>query len=615
MSLFLICVVIITFCPVFHAAYMLNFDDNMHLFYNSQVRDKDWRNTPLAIFFTPDNANGTYVPLTILTFFYENALFGLKPWVSHSINLLLHLAVCGMAFLFGRTLGLSRIAVFAGVMLFAVHPLHVEPVAWVTARKDLLYSFFYLSSMVFYLRYIDAGRGRDYIFALLTAALSIFSKPMALSLPLVLFLLDLYRGRSFSWKLMVEKIPFFCVVWPLAFITYTMNAREAHFSWYFSPFLWVWCAAFYIRKFFWPTDLAAVYKVESPISTSNPEYYLAFLILFVVLILLWFWRKNRLAVFAVGFYVCSLFFIWRFDIFDLTFVGDRFMYLPSLGICFLLGIISEKLVKTNYRWGLALLVALLCVLMVASYQRASVWKNSYSLWTENFKHYKTPFVLNAYGEALLEENCFKDSREDFIKKLSSAVNTTPEKFKEVFALSLKAKVDAARRLVALKRFYGVLLINPNSDDTIDNIGYLYIILKNYSRAITFLNRSIELSQGRSSNYYYHRGLAYEHLGNMDLALKDYDRAIAIGGVGVDVSLLNRANIMFQKGNYDSALSDVIKVIEAMPEYVRAYELAIKIANAKGSVELAENFRKLQSFYLRTSYIAGLSLVQPFSPRR
>ncbi|MBF0620022.1 MAG: tetratricopeptide repeat protein [Candidatus Omnitrophica bacterium] len=590
-------VVFVVYSPLLHAVYMLNFDDNVHFFYNSMVLNTDWRKAPLAIFFEPDNVNATYIPLTMLTFFYENVFFGLHPLVSHLINLALHFMVCCSAFQFGKMLGLSRLAAFIAVLLFAVHPMHVEPVAWVTARKDLLFSFFYLASMISYLRYVDTAKGRDYIFALLTAGLSILSKPMALSLPLVLFLLDWFRGRRFSWGMILEKMPFFLLIEPLALITYVLNARAVYFTPGHSIFLWLWCATFYIKKFFLPIDLSVIYGPSFPIKLSNPEYFFPVVFWLFIPVIMFFCRKSRLAVFAVIFYVLSLFFIWRFDFYDLTFVADRFMYLPSLGFCFILA----KMVEWCWSRGrpsliLALLTVFVPLLMLSAWLRTGVWKNSYTLWTSTIKTAPEPFVLNAYGESLLEANCFKDNREDFIRDLAGSLGTSAVKFKKVFSASLDSKVNAARYALALRVFYYSQHIDPGNTEAIDNIGVMYLMFKRYDRAIPFFTKAIERASVPNGMYFYHRALANEFLGQLGLALKDYRRAVFSGSEVNAPARLNAANILFKQGVLNEALEEALLGIKSAPGDVRAYGLAISIARSMGDNVLAGKLAEALAYY-------------------
>lgn len=593
------CVVLATFAPVFQSAYMLNFDDNVHFFYNAMTRSTNWQRAPLDIFFTPDNVNATYVPLTTLSFFYENFFFGMRPVVSHAINLFLHLSVCGAAFCLGRALGLRVVAAFAGIVIFAIHPLHVEPVAWVTARKDLLYSFFYIAAMISYLRFIDNRNGKDYIFALLTAGLSVLSKPMALSLPLILFLLDWYKGRAFSWRLLIEKIPFLLVIEPTAFITYAMNARAIGLHEGHSFLVWVWCATFYLKKFFLPVNLSALYNASFPVRISNPEYLISCAILTTGVLSAIIWRHSKLFLFAILFYALSLFFIWRFDFYDLTFVADRFMYLPSLGICFLMGFFIERWLESRYSRLAAIgLFSLLIMLMSLSFQRSSVWKNSYSLWTDVLKNNPTAFVLTAYGESLLEPNCFKDNRDDFIRDISASLKTSPQKFKEKFQNSLEPKLTAVRQALALRVFTYAMLLNPAYAEPADNIGVMLLRFKRYERAVTFFNKAISTRDKGDGTCFYHRGLAYEYLGRPDLSLEDYKIAIDLGGEAVISAYLNTANILLKRGELQLALRYVIQAISEERGQIRSYELAIRIAEANGDKALAANFRRLQSYYAK-----------------
>lgn len=587
--------VLIVYSPVLSARYMLNFDDNAYLMYNNLVRNLNFK-TALELFTTPDTALGTFVPLTALTFFYENIFFGLNPFVSHLINLLLHISVCIMVFVVARSLGLTLITAAIGAVIFAINPMHVEPVAWISSRKDLLYSFFFLSSVFLYLRYLESGRGREYIFSLLAAGCCVLSKPMGLSLPLVLCLIDWYKGRELSIKLVLEKIPFFMVIQPVALVTYVMNIRTPHFVWPQSFLLWLWCAMFYLVKFIFPVSLSVIYEPPLPISLANIEYLSALVLAVVILIAVYLSRKNRLLIFAFVFYVFCVFYIWRFDIHDLNFVADRFMYLPSLGICILIGFFFDKLLQTRFQVFIkCVLILLICLFGWASFHRSTIWKNSFVLWGETMKTSQTGFVLNAYGESILEENCFKDSKDDFIKYVSRKAGTSPEEFKQIYAASLNMKLRALRRLEAFRIFRHTLKRNPADLDALDNIGLLYTIMKKYDKAIHYFNRVIILSGAARGEYFFQRGVCFEYLGYSDQALADYNVTIFLGGISEPQARLNRAHIWFKQGRFDQAMQETLVVVKMNPTYNKAYDLAIKIANAQGDSELVGKFERVRRY--------------------
>ena len=161
-----------------------------------------------------------YQPLTMLTYMAEYRSFQLNPMVYHCTNVLLHIINCLLVFAF--IYGLSG-NYFTGLLvglLFAVHPLRVESVAWIAERKDVLSSFFYFLSLLFYVRYMKKGGRKFYGFCLLSFLLSLLSKPMAVSQPFVLLLIDYVNDKKLDKKTLLDKIPFFAIAAVFVAITF-----------------------------------------------------------------------------------------------------------------------------------------------------------------------------------------------------------------------------------------------------------------------------------------------------------------------------------------------------------------------------------------------------------
>src|SRR5207248_6243560 len=150
---------------------------------------------------------GNWHPLTWLSLQLDYELFGLRPWGYHLSNLLLHTANTLLLFLVLRRMtgAVWRSAVVAG--LFGLHPMHVESVAWVTERKDVLSTLFWLLTIAAYARYARRGTAIAYALVLATYVLGLLAKPMLVTLPAVLLLLDYWPLRRLSWRAVVEKIP------------------------------------------------------------------------------------------------------------------------------------------------------------------------------------------------------------------------------------------------------------------------------------------------------------------------------------------------------------------------------------------------------------------------
>jgi len=190
----------------------VNYDDPFYVTENNAVIDFD------VIDLISRSFARNYHPLTMLSFAVEYALFGEAPWIHHLTNLLLHLGNSLLVlYLFWKLFPVSRAVGILGGVLFAVHPLHVESVAWISERKDVLSTFFFILSLIFYLKYLDHGSSsptsgrmnrKNYIGSLLCFLLALFSKSMVVSLPIVLLLFDLKYGRKRIASILFEKIPF-----------------------------------------------------------------------------------------------------------------------------------------------------------------------------------------------------------------------------------------------------------------------------------------------------------------------------------------------------------------------------------------------------------------------
>lgn len=227
----IVALVILAYSPSLKNQFV-NWDDDAHLLANPFVHPVNVRD----IFTT--TVNGIYIPLTSLSFALEYHFFKANPFIYHLDNLLLHLAVTVMVFLFCLRCGLSVLAAGLAALIFGLHPAHVESVAWVTEHKDVLYAFFYILALLCYLRYLRVRkeapgyrRGWAFGLTLIFGFLSVLAKPMALSLPLVLFVLDWFFKRELTIRSCMEKMYCGLAIIPVAWITYVSQMRtpDIHF--------------------------------------------------------------------------------------------------------------------------------------------------------------------------------------------------------------------------------------------------------------------------------------------------------------------------------------------------------------------------------------------------
>lgn len=561
-TLLLFLAVAVPFSSLIKADY-LNWDDPYAINGNDLVYDHSI--TGITKIFSEINSNNrVYIPLTMLSFNIEHWFVGFDSSVSHFINIALHLAIVMLLFRLGRALNLSQVASFLGALVFAIHPIHVESVAWLTERKDGLYGAFYIASLLFYVYFLKKGKGKNYILSLLFAALSVLSKPMALSLPLVLFLIDWMMARPLTWKSLLEKIPFFLVVEPVVLITLYQNQRPHDFLWPESLIFWLWCPFFYIQKFFWPTGLSPFYMVPVPVMQNIP-FYLSGILIFVLLCLTAIrFRASRWVPFGLLFYVFSAFFLWRIDGADPSILADRFMYLPSAGLCLFLGWgaanIIERLKGAFLAGFVIFLIVIAASLMFLTYKQTSVWLNSWNMWTRALSLYPDHAAsLTGRAEAVMEGAKVKGTGEflrDYIlqRKLRFPCGNS--------CGVAERHLPALRFLLAIKDLKKAIKIYYYKG-TLNHMAYAYLSIGDLNRARNFWAECAALSDEPLA--YQNLGLVAERMQDYDQAIKYYTLAIVRLKGAMKVSgYLSRGMVYFVKGDKAAAWKDILSAYKWKP---------------------------------------------------
>jgi 4-amino-4-deoxy-L-arabinose transferase-like glycosyltransferase len=216
-------VTVISFSPVFFNGFV-EWDDWHYITHNALIKSLSFNN--FWIWFTRP-LRGLYQPLIQFSFALNYAIDGLNPTIFHTTNLLIHTANSVLVFYFIMKLSKNRFVAILSAILFAVHPLHVESVAWATERKDTLYAFFFLAGLIYYQRYTRENTQKLYNLTFLMLGLSLLSKGSAVVFPVVLVLIDFVQKRKwYSQKILLEKAPFFILA-----VFYGLLTFWFHYHW------------------------------------------------------------------------------------------------------------------------------------------------------------------------------------------------------------------------------------------------------------------------------------------------------------------------------------------------------------------------------------------------
>ena len=392
-ALLLAFVTLVVFLPAGRFAFV-NFDDNEYITENPPV-NHGLTLAGVKWAFTAFHA-GNWHPLTWLSHMTDCSLFGLNAGAHHMVSVLFHAANSALLFalLWRLTQKLWPSATVAA--LFAWHPLHVESVAWISERKDVLSTFFALLALLSYVKFMRENSRRSYWLALVFFALGLMSKPMLVTLPCVLLLLDYWplerfriQGLGFGVRnLVLEKIPFFLLTTISCIVTFfaqrsghaVVSLAKVSFGYRLEDA--VVGVAGYVGKLFWPADLCAIYLMPDKI----PVFQILSAIVALVLIstIAWHWRNDR-PYFLVGW----LWFLGTLvPVIGLVQVGaqamaDRYTYIPSIGffiaLVFLADEFAARFQTTRIiRFGFAGLICCACIL--ATEKQLPSWRNGESLF-------------------------------------------------------------------------------------------------------------------------------------------------------------------------------------------------------------------------------------------
>ncbi len=542
----------IAYIPTLKADF-INLDDNDYVYANEVIRSfsnlKSMISQPLQ---------GNYHPLTVISLALNYAISENQAGSYHLVNVLLHLANTALVFFFVWQLSNRNLIIsFCASLFFGVHPMHVESVAWISERKDVLYTFFYLLGLMAYVRYVDRRDTKSLVLCFLAFACSIASKPAAIVFPATLFTLDFYRERDWSTKLILEKLPFFAVSLIMALLTLqaqsaggatdTSNAfgLEQRFFFGFYSFM------MYVAKVFAPVNLAIFYPLPT-MHTSLPVFYyvapLAVLGLFAGSYVAF--RKaarEKIYLFGLGFFFINLVLVLQWKVIGSTIMAERYTYVPYIGLFIIIGWVLNKYFAAKQHLALGLISAVGVVFCALSYVHAGVFQNSVTLWENAIANQPSERAYTSRASSFRTEGKLDSALAYYDKGLALFEN-------DQWALCNRANIyfDKHQDSLALLDYSRALAIVPNFVPAYTNRGALYVRAGKYDLAIADLNKAIELKPTDRSPYLY-RAICYFNSGRHAQAIPDYE--FVLRGTPNDIDSRFSLGVCYKVGGqYEKAIS-------------------------------------------------------------
>ena len=517
-----------------------------------------------------------YWPVTHTTFWLDHKLFGLNPLGYHIVNCILYFI--NIVLIWRLLLKLEVPGAWAISMIFAVHPIHVESVAWLIERKSLLSAMFYLGSIHLWLRFRESSNLKAYALALGLYVLGLLSKSIVVTLPVALLVLLWWKQERVSAQDAMRLLPFFIVGFAITLGDYLFYIASEDIDLAFSFLERVLLASqavwFYVGKLLWPANLMVIYP-HWDVSAGNLVAWLFAAATVGVLILLWGCRhrigKGPLA--GIALFVITLSPILGFvdyGYMEFSFVADRYQYLAGLGLLavFIGGAVHVMRPHiASFRPVIMGVYALLVAgLGILTWQQATIYQDEIALFSHIVTH--NPAAYDAYhnlGIALFRANRVEEAYEASLKAVEYQPNNSKAHSNVAHALIMKERYDEAEE--SLKR---ALELDPKNSIAWRNSGVVRYKQQRYEEAVTAYQKAVALSMemlDTGPDF----AKAYAGMGDALLQLERHEEAIESLERSIELHPsppLATASLLLM----GRAASELDRLKEAAQYYERAIEL-------------------------------------------
>lgn len=580
----------------------VQFDDGLLITHNPIVTNLSWHSVWRA--FTSYDPE-LYIPLTLLSYQLDMWIGSGSPVPFHATSLFLHtinaLLVAWLAFLF---IGRRWIAVFVG-LLFLLHPLHTEAVAWASARKDVLSTALFLGSWLTFHYAEDRASRRLLFLSVGLFLLALLAKVVVLTLPVILLLLCYRAKGSIDSQTRKVMIPYVVLAGVFALVALFGKVHVTEASTLTQKILVaIRSSVFYLEQLVWPAHLNVFYPVAGAIEVSEPAFavplVLAVFLLFLVGVSL---RSTREIAVWTAFYIVTLaptfINIAKGERGDFYFASDRYAYIPSIAVFLLLGFGLRWLASTRFfermqplgsRALVSICVVILLFLGVLAHRQSLTWRDTKSLFTHVLAHAPAPSYIahNGYANALRQEGDLEGAVTHYEKSLALRphVNTY-------------CNLGVAYRM--LKRFSDAQAVyekaqalDPKHPLPLFGLGLLYAAQGRFHDAIAMYEQTL-LIDPDAAEVYINLGTILDRQGRTDEAADAFERAVAVNEFHPD-GFFNLAVVRAKQGRTDEAIIAYERAIDLAPKTASArINLGLLLLQQRRRKEAVEQFKAILRF--------------------
>ena len=561
----------------------LNYDDPDYLTQNPMVQRGLTGEGIRYAFTAPVSSN--WHPLTILSLMLDVQLFGARPGVIQFISVLFHVANSILLFLLARRMTGALWASAFVAAFFAWHPLRVESVAWLAERKDVLSAFFLLLTLLAWTAWIRRPSIGRYVLSLVFFALGLMSKPMLVTLPFAMVLLDLWpfqrlrigagEGSAVDKKSLVEslreKVPFIALALISSYITFIVQrggqsvatmeripllSRVANALVAYAAYLW---------KTIWPVNLSVYYPYPETIQTASA--IITAVLLLGISFLVWRnWRARPWLFTGWFWYVGTLVPVIGIVQVGSQAMADRYSYIPSIGLGFAIAFGAQELL--SLRPGFRRPIGVLAAVFIAGWilltgRQVNFWKNDETL----FSHALQATTRNHLASAVLGSTAAQTGRMNEAARLfEQAIQWRPDSFEAHTAYGV-ALLNSGNLEKAEEHLHRAIQFNPMQFEAFNGLGAVLSRQKKPDEALEKFTSALNINPNYGEARL-NRAMMLQQLGRAPEALDDYFAALPLVAPNPQV-LLNIGNLLLAQHRSGEALGLFRQVLQLQPDHVDA----------------------------------------------
>ncbi|MBF0289351.1 MAG: tetratricopeptide repeat protein [SAR324 cluster bacterium] len=535
------------------------------------------------IWFHPFDNNGiwSYVPISRTTFWLERQLWGLNLSITHRINVIFHLVSAIILWLALRQFGMR--GAWWAAMIFALHPIHVQSVAWIAERRNVVASIFYISCIWSYLYSDHKHSQRWYWIAVGLFLCALLSKTSTIMLPVILIFGRMWLKSPWNRSDLIRLFPFFFLSLLMAagriwFESVSLGAQRLPIDLTFLERLLLagHIPFFYLTKLVYPYPLIFTYPSWDIQITDLSMYFPIISVLVVAGVSIWKYQAWAFPIFiGLGAFLATLFPVLGFFQIAWTqfsFVTDHWVYLPSLPIIVLA---SQGILKMMEQPGTSrighqyrqtgVIGILLIGFGVLTWKQTQIYQNQKTLWEATLQHNSNSWVAHTVlGLEYLQEGKYQRALEYSNQALAL-------KSDNIFATISRGRIlfHMQQYEKAIEDYNRALQIDPQSTVAHFHRGNAFSENKQYQQAIKDYNQVIKIDPEHLLSYY-NRAFLFFSLKQYDDAVRDYTEVLRINPKFVE-GYYNRGSVYFYQNQYEKALEDYTKALELNPDYSDAHQ--------------------------------------------